>query len=377
MTHPSRYEHDAGGDVTAAPGGNTLVFRRRRRLAVESLALGAALTLLTVLAGFVIVGSGPVDYLACGWLAATAAGTTVVLLVPLFVLRLALDRRISVALTPDGIVTGLPGPDRIAWADVVRLGTVWRLAGRQVLLKRRSGPAVRLDAPRGSGWLPDPTFGRELAGFREWATRHGASVEVGGQGRRWSAVVIALVVLAVLTAAGVRAADRGVIWPSTPTASRVTAACPALQAAGLDRVWPAATRTLERDEQDRLDLGEYSYCWWVRRPGRAQDAPYLRLSAVVRRHRAFAQSSPITMAVNSYTSDRAAQSSPEPVPGLGDDAFARSADDEVLVAARRANITVAIDIDLDLRHRQEAEAAARALVAAILADIRLDGEQSR
>jgi hypothetical protein len=341
---------------------------------VQCLVLEAAPALLAVLAGGVIVGSGPLDYRAYGWLTASAAGTVVVLLVPLFVLRLALGRRVSVVLTPDGIGSGLPGSGRIAWSDVVSLHTVWRLAGRHVLLTRRGAPAVRLYAPRGSGWLPDPTFRRELAGFRDWAARYGAGIEQGGQDRRWRAVAIALVVLAVLAMAGVRAADRGVIWPSTPTASRVTAACLALQAAGLDRFWPAATRTLYRDEEDRHQLGEYSYCLWVSRLGPTQNAPYIRLSAVLRRHGGFALSSPIAMAVNSYNSDRAAASSPEPVLGLGlgDEAFMSSADDEVLVAARRANVTVSVDVDLGLRHQQDAEAAAAAITAAILADIRLD-----
>ena len=42
-----------------------------------------------------------------------------------------------------------------------------------------------------------------------------------------------------------------------------------------------------------------------------------------------------------------------------------------VLAARRPNVTVSIDVDLDLRRRQEAETAARALTAAILADLRL------
>jgi hypothetical protein len=358
--------------VTASPAGEALVFRQRRRQAVQCLVLEAALTVLAVLAGGVIVGSGPVDYRAYGWLAAITAGAVVVLPVPLFVRRLARGRLLSVVLTPDGIGSGRPGPGRIAWPDVVSLRTVWRPAGQHVVLTRRGGPPMGLYAPQGSGWLPDPAFRSEMAAFRRYAARYGAGIEQDGRhDRRWPAAAGALLVLAGLATAGVRAAERGVIWPSTPTASRVTAACPALQAAGLDRFWPADTRTLQRDEQDRQELGEYSYCWWVERPGRTKDAPYLRLSAVVRRHGAVALSSPIATAATSYHVDRAAASSPEPVPELGDEAFISSADDEVLVTARRANVTVSIDVDLDRRHRHEAEAAARALTAAILAGIRL------
>jgi hypothetical protein len=356
--------------VTVAPDDEAPVFRRRPRRAVERLALEAVLPVLLVLVGAVIVGSEPVDHQFYTWMTATVAGIAVVLTVPLCLLRLALGRRVSVALTPDGINSGLPRPGRIPWSDVIGLHTVWRPSDRQILVTRHSGPPVRLYAPRGSAWLPDPAFRRELARLKQWSAGHGTTI-AQGERPRWARAAIALVALAVLATAGLRAVDRGVIWPWTPTAARVTAACPALQAAGLERFWPAETRSLERDEQDRHELGEYSYCWWVSRLGRTEDAPYVRLSAVVRRHSAFAQSGPIAMAVNSYHSDQAAESSTEPVPGLGDEAFISSADDEVLVAARRANVTVSIDVDLDLRQRQEAETAARALTAAILAGIHL------
>jgi hypothetical protein len=357
------------------PAGEALVLRRRRRHAVQCLVLEAAATLLVASAAGVLVGTGPVDYRAYSSLTAAAAGIMTVFLVPLFVLRLTLARRITVVLTRDGIDSGL---QRIAWSDVVSVHTVRQPAGRRVQLQRRGGPAVWLYAPMGSRWLPDPAFQREVAAFRQWAARHGAGVEDGGPDRRWPAVAGGLVVLAVLAAAGIRAAGRGVIWPWMPTASRVSAACPALQAAGLDRVWPADTRTLERDEDDRLDLGEYTYCSWVSRPGRRHDAPYLRLSAVVRGHDAFWPYSPIAMAATSYHADLAAASSPQPLPGLADEAFISTADDDVLIAARRANVTVSIDVDLDPRHPHEAQTTARTtartLTAAILDDIRLGEE---
>jgi hypothetical protein len=358
--------------VTVAPEGKAPVFRRRPRRAVERLALEAALPVLVVLTGAVVVGDGPVDHQFYRWLAAIAAGVAVLLTVPLFLLRLTLGRRVSVVLTPDGIDSGLPRPGRISWSDVSSAHAVWRASDRQILLTRRIGPPVGLYAPRGSAWLPDPEFRREVARFGQWSARQGSVMEQM-KSPRWTVAAVALVVLVALGAAGVRAVDRGVIWPWTPTAARATAACPALQAAGLERFWPADTRTLERDEQDRMELGEYSYCWWVRSLDRPADAPYIRLSAVVRRHSAFMLSSPIAMAVDSYRSDLAAESSTQPVPGLGDEAFMSSADDGVLVAARRANVTVSIGVDLDLRQRPEAEAAARALTAAILAGVRLGG----
>jgi hypothetical protein len=256
--------------------------RTPRRWAVHRLGLETALALLAVLTSGVIVGTGPMDYRYYGWLAATTAGITAMVTVPLFVLR-----------------------------------TVWRLEDRQ--------------------------------------------------DRRLPTMAVALVVVVALATAGMRTVERGVIWPWTPVVTRVIKACPGLQAAGLDRVWPADTRALERDETDRLELGDYSYCSWGHRPGRAQDAPYIRLTAVVRRHSAYRMYSPIAMAIRDYHADRAATS--KPVSGLGDEAFTTSVGDEVMVRARRANVTISIDVTLDSRHQQEAEAAARALTAAILADI--------
>lgn len=371
--------------MTAAPGGEASAFRRRPRRAVERTVLQVVLPSLGVLAGAVILGSGPVDYAFYGRLAGFLATLAAVVAVLLVGARLRLGSRVPVTLTPDGIDSGLPMPGLVPWPDVASLRTESHQAERHVLLRRRNGTAVRLYAPRGSGWLRDPAFDREIAEFRRCAADYGVTFDPDRQVRRWPAAVVTLAVLGVLAIAGVRAADRGVIWPSTPTAtaSQVTAACEALQAAGLDRVWPADTRTLDRDDLDRHELGEYSYCGWRSRLGRTQDAPYLRIAAVVRRHAAvtvphapFATSSPIAMAIRSYTSERDAESRTKPVPALGDEAFVSTADDEVLVAARRANVTVSITVYIDVarnpRDPHEVGTAARDLTAAIVASVRLD-----
>ncbi|RSM56802.1 hypothetical protein DMB66_32805 [Actinoplanes sp. ATCC 53533] len=336
--------------------------------------------LLACLAGPLILMPGPVDYPAYRWLAGIAA-IMVAALTALFVLPLALGRGTVVVLTPDGIDSGLPIPGHIPWSAVVSLRAVCRLEGRQVLLTRADGTAVTLYAPWGPGWLPDPTFEREMAELRNWAARYGAVVEPDVQDRRRPAAVIAVAVASVLATAGVRAAEREVIWPWTPTASHVTAACPALQAAGLDRVWPANTRTRDRNELDRHELGESSYCGWVHR---ARDAPYIRLSAVVRRHDAFAGFSAINMAIRGYTTDRTVQTFAEPVRDLGDDAVMSSADDafmtssadQVLVVARRANVTVSVDVSMTPQDPARAETAAQGLTAAIIAGIGL-GDQDK
>jgi hypothetical protein len=213
-------------------------------------------------------------------------------------------------------------------------------------------------------------FQGDLTVLRDWAARYGVPTIEDRRGR-WPCVLLALLAVAGLAGAAVSAAERGVIWPWAPTASAVRPACAALQVAGLDRYWPADTRIKERDEQDRHELGEYSYCWWAPRSGRVQDAPFVWLSVVVKRHSTYGVSSSIANAITSYTSDRGAGSTPQPVAGLGDEAFMASGSDEVLVEARRSNVTVSVDVDLDGDHQEEAQTAARALTTAILDGVRL------
>jgi len=363
----------AGSAMSRSPGGERVVLYPRRRHAVELLALQATVVLLLALASMVFAGSGPLDYSSVP-LAASVLGFLGVVLVLLFLLRLVLAGKTPVALTPHGIESG---QRRVPWSQIVSVRTVWRPGGRHVRLTRRDALTARLYAPWGSAWLPDPRFQDEMAWLRAWADRYGPGIQHRTQNRRAPAIAVVSLVVALVAAAGVRAAQRGVIWASTPTASRVTAACPALQAAGLDRIWPADSRIRSRDDQDHNDLGDYSYCWWENRTDRTPDAPYLRLTAVVKRHGAYGRSSPIAMAIDSYDSDRAEVPSAEPVAGLGDEAFTYSAHDRVQVTARRANVTVTIGIDLDSPQPQSATATARSLTAAILADARLDATRRR
>ncbi|XVU24264.1 hypothetical protein ACQPZJ_44720 [Actinoplanes sp. CA-054009] len=354
----------------------TLVFHRRRRWAVECLAfeVGCAVIFVPVVA--VIGGSGLIDYRSYAAMAATAAVIAALVSLPVFVLRLAGAGRLAVGFTGEGVELG-PAGAGIAWPQVTAIVTVWGPTGRRVVLTRRDAAPVIVYAPHGSAWLPDRRFRRELAQLRHAAAHNAPGIEQHSGHRRRALAVTVAGVAALLAAVVVRAVDRGVIWPWTPVAAEVAAACPALHGAGLDQFWPVGARVLDRDERDRNDVGDYSYCGWSRRPGQPDESPFLHLSAVVKRHTGFARSSPIAMAARSYTAERGTHTSP--LPGAGEQAFIRSTGDEVEVGARRANVTVVIHLDLSSRYPDPAEAgsqaedAARTLTAVILARISLTG----
>jgi hypothetical protein len=350
-----------------------LVFHRRRRQAWQSLVLDTASCLLLAFVWVLIIGSGPIDYRASIWL---AGGTTVLMAVlglPVFAIRLLGSHRVSVVLSPHGI-SQLPHGKRLPWSDIKAIGVGWRLAGRHVVVTRHTGRPVRLFAPTGSPWWPDPTFHTETQALTRWAARYSnAATPEPRPPRAATPKPVAMVVLAVVLAlVTVRAMQRGVIWPWTVTASRAAAACPALAAAGLDRFWPADTRTLQRDDRNEYPFGDYSYCSWKARPDTAETAPYEWIYAVVRRHGPAGFNSPVAMAINSYRHDRASTSRAGAMPGLGDEAFLAKINNQVTITARRANITVSVEVTADFRHQSAAEMTARSLVTAILASIRLD-----
>ena len=349
----------------ATPGNPT--FRRHRRQAVERFGLLTTIPLIAVTAGAIIVGSRPVDYLFYGSLALIAAGCSILLALPGLVLRVALRRHVPVTLTTDGIHVG-PPTHFISWADVAVVATIRRLPDRHVVLTLRDGRAARLHAPRGSGWLPDARFEQELTELRRWVAQHGVPAERDDKPRHRRVVAITAGMVVLLAAAAVRAADRGVIWPSAPTVTHTATACPALDAAGLDQQWAAGSRFLTRDEHDRIDLGDYSSCEWVANTDGGQDPPFRSLSAVIRRCDRLYTSSPIAMATDAYRSDRAAQRAAtlRSLPGLGDEASITVTQDAVHVRARRANVVVSIDVGSHARDEPRAEAAARQLTAAII-----------
>ena len=269
--------------MTVVLGNETLVFNLGHRRAVRRLVLELVALVLVVLASAAIVGRGPVVYPGYSRPGSISAGIAVVLILVRFVLGLTLDRKGTVVLTPEGVDPGPAGPEFIAWSDIVSVHTRWSPRGRHVLLTRRDDQPdpVQLFTPTGSAWLPDPVFDRELDALRQWADRYGTGIEHDGRNWRWPQVVTGLVILAVLTTSGVRAAERGTIWPWTAIVTTVTSACPALRAAGLDRFRPAHTRALERDQHNRDEAGEYSNCSQLGQDAEVSDA---RLNLAICRH---------------------------------------------------------------------------------------------
>jgi len=352
--------------VTAQP---TVLVRGKLQVVRQLLLEAAVAALLTVWVAS-LTDAGPLDYR----FHASIIGAILVCLLPivlvLFAVRLATLRRTSVVLSAEGI--GTPGRGQvIAWSGLGQWRTVTRWRGRLIELTMRDGRRLLLAAPVGRPWRPDPAFDRDTALFEHWAARHGVTAAAPGHRSRRRAIVGLVAVSALVAVVGVRVATRGVIWPWTPTATHAATACVALEAAGLDRHWPLPSRTRDRDELDRHDLGEWSYCWWDSSTGHTDDAPYRRLTAAVKLHTAYSTFSPISMAARDFDSNRGTAVGSRPLAGVGDEAFAATSGDQVEVAGRRANVTVSVELWLNHGNETGAESAARQLVDTILAAVRL------
>ncbi|BCY09506.1 hypothetical protein [Actinoplanes sp. L3-i22] len=375
-------------------GGERLQLRDRRRRAFDLLLVEGLLPPVLLLAGVVIVRSGPADYRWLPALAGITAGYWGLLVLPAFVVRRTLGRRRSSALTPVGI-EGLSPSSRglILWPEVAGIRAVWRPTGRRVRVVGKDGQAVLLSGPR-SGWLPDRHFDRELAELREFAVRRGAAIVTGEPVRTRSPLVAAgLILVAVLTVAAGRVADRGAVLPWTPVAASADAACPALDAAGLNSRWPADTREFFGREEKRYDIEDYSRCRW-RKPDhldlRIGDPPFRYLTVTIGRFKPDAASSAVAWAVGGYDDYRTKVAGAEPLAGVGDEAVIGAVpddepnlgptDDEVRVLARKGNVMVYLTLERNSvggSSMAETRSTAQTLVAAMLAGVPLDSTELR
>jgi hypothetical protein len=202
---------------------------------------------------------------------------------------------------------------------------------------------------------------------------------LGLRGRRIPAAVnrtwVAAAALASVVASVAVMGSRGVVWPWTPTATQTAAACPALDAAGLDRYWPANSRRLLHQESEPVTHGIRTKCVWFRRdeqPG-GPVAPFLALTGGVTRYYGELTRSSIAVAVDRFASDRIGSVEPLKLPGIGDEAFVSASDTAVTIIARRANVVITVEI---LRYDRGVDAwrteeAARALAVAMLGRISL------
>jgi len=210
-----------------------------------------------------------------------------------------------------------------------------------------------------------------VATFAEWAARHGVTAANPGRSRGRRPIVAASAAVLLVAVTTVRVAQRGVIWPWTPTATHTTPACAALDSAGLDQYWPSGTRTRDRDDVNHHELGEWSACWWSATIDHPNNTPYRILIAEVKLHTAFTGFSPVAMACQAYRSDRQQAVTYHPLHGIGDEAFADTAGDRVRISGRRANVTVSVELWLDHATKAHAESAARQLVTNVLAAVQV------
>lgn len=169
--------------------------------------------------------------------------------------------------------------------------------------------------------------------------------------------------------------SRGVVWPWSPAATRTEAACPALDAAGLDRYWRADSRRLLHEESDPISHGVRTRCDWFRRDD-AQGgpvAPFLGLTGAVTRYDGDTTRSSVADAVERFAVDRIGLSKQRNLRGVGDEAVGSTFGTSVRVFARRANVVVTVEILLYDKGAGagQAEDAARALAATMLGQVPL------
>jgi hypothetical protein len=212
---------------------------------------------LAVLLFFVIVGKGPIDgkgtFLIVGLVFAVlflTAGMPYVLIA-----------RVRQRFTPDGIGTGRAA---VSWADVRAICAIPTLFGYRVRLVA-DGRHTDLLAPAGLWWGKDSRFLREFAELRAYAAAHGARLDPASTTRRTLSSKVGLVAGVAVVAvvfASVQAGQRGWIAPWNAVAVSVPDACRALDAAGLDQLWPAAQR--KGVDSDAFDLDGFgsSSCVW-------------------------------------------------------------------------------------------------------------------
>jgi hypothetical protein len=193
-------------------------------------------------------------------------------------------------------------------------------------------------------------------------------------GRRWRAaprwLLLAVAALPVLDVALM--VPRGAVWPWTATASAPPPACTVLDAAGLERYWPAASRRKILDEPDRTpgDRVERTRCEWFEEDRGGPSAPFLSLVATVGRYGGDATTSPVNDAHARLDLTREALTGSRDVSGRFDEAFvAPYGGGGVQVWARRANMIVSVAI-VPVGDGAVPDTIGRDLVAAMLGRIR-------
>jgi len=360
--------------MSATASEEPLRLHRHRRWAFDQLLAESALIPLVLVVVTVFSRTGPVDYQWYVELATPAAVIWAVLVLPLFVYRLTWGRRGYTEISSTDSPHPGPGGQEVLWPYVSGMQVAWGLTGRRVRVTERAGRGpVTLYAPR-SGWLPDRRFERELAELRQRAIEHGATLAPTRP--RWPGLSVRLVLVAIVLATGVRTVIVGAVWPWTAIASRTVEACPALEAAGLERYWPASTRQLDKDQDFDYGSWEHAGCMWVRDFSPDGVGPFETIGLTVRRYESDSEQSAVTAATHEFDEEQRLSDYPYVrVPGFGDEAFFISTPARVLLGARKANVTVFVSV-WPGKLEGDGDAAVQGLAAEILDDIELDSTEA-
>jgi hypothetical protein len=184
--------------------------------------------------------------------------------------------------------------------------------------------------------------------------------------------LVVVLVASGLTAVTAMAACRGVIPPWTPTAATTDGACPALDRAGLDGVWPAAERSRTRDDIERNSLGVFTYCGWTNATASPDTSRFLALTALAWLYKGDHLGTPVGYAMDEYRDRYDDASRPRTLVGIGEGAFLVDPGDAVTVVARRANVVTVVEIRRNpAGSPADPASAAQDLVRSMVANIRM------
>lgn len=292
---------------------------------------------LVVMAGVLITGSGPVDYL----LTIEIVGLFFVALLVTAAMPYSLLARKQARFTSDGIGTA----PAATWSAVRAIDAVPTLAGYRARVKQEDGRTFDLLAPAGMWWRRDGRFDRELSELRAYAEKQGANLEAVETIDRkplLTKLAIAFILVAVVAVgAGLRLGQRGWISPWAPVAISAPDACRALGGAGLDQLWPPASRDLGSHGGFQPDGFGFSYCRWDAKFGQGVPS-YTTILASVDREKPSWLGSATARATAVYAVNCAG--GPPTEFTIGDESCLAGGGSPRKTVVRRANVVVQVDI---------------------------------
>ncbi|MEJ3741688.1 hypothetical protein WEI85_00100 [Actinomycetes bacterium KLBMP 9797] len=324
---------DPGLAAPTAGHGELLIPARRWPLVLNR-AAGVLLVLACAAAAVTVTLSwpGPVD---AAWTLLIACCVAALICVMGMPWRYLVAPMPPVRLTTDGIDTGSAV---VPWAELIGVETVWAAGtGRLVSLRRRDGRTVPLWSLTGPLW-PDPHFHANLSRLVRVAGSRNASIRVWR--RNLALLTTAAVAVLLLPAATSRAYQHGLVGPWSPAAPTHTAACALLADGPAHTFWPGELTVRSGSFDDHR-----SYCTWETMPARAAETPLDRMTLSATVHGWQALHSPVAVAAHAHIVHIGTMVAAQPLLGMPtDDAVIATGRMSVLVAARRANVTITAEV---------------------------------